>query len=96
MRLGIVVKRPRKAAVFFLRFPSAAAAEEVRAVLEEDGFEVEVEQEPAHWLVHAHGRIRPDSFDVAERSLESLAAVWGGRYAGCRLGDFRKSAKHKT
>ena len=84
-RLGLVVKRPRTPAVFFLRFSSAEAAEEVGAVLAEDGFAVEIVEEPAHWLVHAHGRIRPDSFDVAERSLEQLAAGHGGRYAGYRL-----------
>ena len=83
--LGLVVKHPRASAVFFLRFPSAAAAEEVRAVLEEDGFTIQIAQEPSHWLIHAYGRVRKDSFDVAARSLESLAVARGGRYAGYRL-----------
>jgi len=83
-RLRFTVKRPRTPAVFFLRFGSEAAAEEVGDVLRADGYSVVVEAEPAHWLVSARGDVRVDSFDVAERALTALAEGRGGRYAGCR------------
>ena len=83
-RLRFAVKRPRTPAVFFLRFGSEAAAEEVGDVLRADGYSVAVEAEPAHWLVSARGDVRVDSFDVAERALTALAEARGGRYAGCR------------
>jgi len=83
-RFGLTLKRPRSPGVFFLRFPTAVGAEDVAAVPREDGYEVAVEAEPAHWLVTAHGRVRPDSFDVAEQAPRTLAEAKGGRYAGCR------------
>jgi hypothetical protein len=84
VRPRLVIKRPRTPGVFFLRFPSEESAREVAAVLESDGFTVELEAEPAHWLVTARGLVRKDSFDVAEHSFRALAASRGGRFAGCR------------
>jgi dATP pyrophosphohydrolase len=83
-RLRFTVKRPRSPGVFFLRFPSAESAEDAAGVLREDGFDVRIEAEPAHWLLSAHGQVRTDSFDVAEQAFRVLAEAKGGRYAGCR------------
>jgi dATP pyrophosphohydrolase len=83
-RRHLTLKRPREPAVFFLRFPAESAAEEVGAVLRDDGYAVSIEAEPAHWLVEARGAVRADSFDVAEQALTALAEAKGGRYAGCR------------
>jgi dihydroneopterin triphosphate diphosphatase len=83
-RQRFAVKRPRTPALFFLRFATESAAEEVAEVLRADGYAVEVEPEPAHWLVSARGDVRLDSFDVAERALTALAEHKGGRYVGYR------------
>ena len=83
-RLRFTVKRPRSPGVFFLRFETDDAAREVADVLEADGYRVEIDREPSHWLVTARGEIRVDSFDVAERALTALAESRGGRYAGGR------------
>jgi len=82
-RLGLEIRKPRGTpAVFFLRFPDETAARGVGEVLVADGFELTVEAEPGRWLVVARREIRRDSFDVAVRALESLAAAYGGHYAG--------------
>jgi dATP pyrophosphohydrolase len=83
-RRHLTLRRPRRPAVFFLRFGDPRAAEEVAQVLREDGYSASVAAEPAHWLVEARGLVRQDSFDVAERALSALAKAKGGRYAGCR------------
>jgi 8-oxo-dGTP pyrophosphatase MutT (NUDIX family) len=83
-RLRLTVRRPRTAAVFFLQFGSAPAAERVADVLRADGYVVSVEREPARWLLRARGEVRVDSFDVAEHALSALAEATGGRYAGYR------------
>jgi hypothetical protein len=85
-RLGIAIRKPRGTpAVFFLRFDGEAAARGVAEILAADGFAVEVEREPGHWLVAARREIRKDSFDVAVHALEVLAVAHGGRQAGFRV-----------